>query len=102
KLPARSYEGDTPGESAKKLADAGADIVGVNCLNGPVTQLPIAVEMVQAVGSTPVAAQPVAYATSDESPDFTSWPDFPYGLSAKTLARGDLAAFAADARDAGV
>jgi betaine-homocysteine S-methyltransferase len=102
KLPARSYEGDTPGESAKKLADAGADIVGVNCLNGPVQQLPIAVEMVQAVGSTPVAAQPVAYATSDESPDFTSWPDFPYGLSAKTLARGDLAAFAADARDAGV
>jgi betaine-homocysteine S-methyltransferase len=35
RLPARSYEGDTPGESAKRLADAGADIVGVNCLNGP-------------------------------------------------------------------
>jgi betaine-homocysteine S-methyltransferase len=102
KLPARSYEGDTPGESARKLADAGVDIVGVNCLNGPVQQLPIAVEMVEAVGSTPVAAQPVAYATSDDSPDFTSWPDFPYGLSAKTLARGDLAAFAADARGAGV
>jgi betaine-homocysteine S-methyltransferase len=102
KLPARSYEGDAPGEAAKKLADAGADIVGVNCLNGPAQQLPIAVEMVEAVGGTPVASQPVAYATTDDSPDFTSWPDFPYGLSAKTLARGDLAAFAADARDAGV
>jgi betaine-homocysteine S-methyltransferase len=103
KLPARSYEGDTPGEAAKKLADAGADVVGVNCLNGPAQQLPIAIEMVEALGgATAVAAQPVAYATSDESPDFTAWSDFPYGLSARTLARGDLAAFAADARDAGV
>jgi len=102
KLPARSYEGDPPAEAAKKLADAGADIVGVNCLNGPAQQLPIAVEMVEAAAGTPVAAQPVAYATTDGSPDFTSWSDFPYGLSAKTLARGDLAAFAADARDAGV
>ncbi len=103
KLPPRSYEGDTPGEAAKKLADAGADIVGVNCLNGPAQQLPIAIEMVEALGgATPVAAQPVAYATSDDAPDFTSWSDFPYGLSARTLARGDLAAFAADARDAGV
>ena len=103
RLPARSYEGDTPADAAKKLADAGADVVGVNCLNGPGQQLPVAIEMVEAVGSgTPVAAQPVAYATMDDSPDFTSWSDFPYGLSAKTLARGDLAMFAADARDAGV
>jgi hypothetical protein len=59
--------------------------------------------MVEAVGSgTPVAAQPVAYATTDDAPDFTSWADFPYGLSARTLPRGDLATFAADARDAGV
>ena len=30
-----SYEGDSPADCARKLADAGADIVGVNCLNGP-------------------------------------------------------------------
>jgi betaine-homocysteine S-methyltransferase len=103
KLPARSYEGDTPAEAAKQLAGAGADIVGVNCLNGPVQQLPMAAEMVEAVGSgTPVAAQPVAYATTNDAPDFTSWADFPYGLSARTLPRGDLATFAANARDAGV
>jgi betaine-homocysteine S-methyltransferase len=103
KLPARSYEGDTPAEAAKQLAGAGADIVGVNCLNGPMQQLPMAAEMVEAVGSgTPVAAQPVAYATTNDAPDFTSWADFPYGLSARTLPRGDLATFAADARDAGV
>jgi betaine-homocysteine S-methyltransferase len=103
RLPARSYEGDTPGESARRLADAGADIVGVNCLNGPTQQLPIAVEMVHAVaGAVPVASQPVGYATTDDSADFTSWPEFPYGLTPKTLARAELAAFAGDARDAGV
>jgi len=102
-LPARAYEGDAPGEAAKKLADAGADIVGVNCLNGPAQQLPIAVEMVQALGGdVPVASQPVAYRTSEEEPDFTSGPDFPYALTPKTLARGEMARFAKEARDASV
>ena len=44
-----SYEGDSPADCARKLADAGADIVGVNCLNGPEQMLPIAVEMRGAV-----------------------------------------------------
>jgi betaine-homocysteine S-methyltransferase len=102
-LPARVYEGDAPGEAARKLADAGADVVGVNCLNGPTQQLPIAREMVAALGgAVPVASQPVAYATTEAAPDFTSTPDFPYSLTPMTLARGNLAAFAAEARDAGV
>ena len=41
----RSYEGDSPADCARKLVDAGADIVGVNCLNGPEQQLRIAIEM---------------------------------------------------------
>ncbi|HEX6131408.1 MAG TPA: homocysteine S-methyltransferase family protein, partial [Actinomycetota bacterium] len=103
RLPAASYEGDAPGECALRLAEAGADVVGVNCLNGPAQQLPIAVAMREAVGDgVPVASQPVAYATTDEMPDFTSWPEFPYGLTAMTLPRGDLARFAADAREAGI
>jgi betaine-homocysteine S-methyltransferase len=103
KLPAASYEGDGPGECARRLAEAGADVVGVNCLNGPAQQLPIAAEMVGAVGgSVPVAAQPVAYATTADQPDFTASPSFPYALSAMTLPRGDLAAFARDGLDAGV
>ena len=102
-LPAKAYEGDGPGEAAKKLADAGADVVGVNCLNGPAQQLPIALEMVQAVGgSVPVASQPVAYRTSDAQPDFTSGQEFPYALTPITLARGEMARFAEEARDAGV
>ena len=103
KLPAASYEGDTAGTCATRLAEEGADVVGVNCLNGPDQQLPIAIEMVGAVGDTvPVATQPVAYATTSEAPDFTASPSFPYALSGMTLPRGDLAAFASAARDAGV
>jgi betaine-homocysteine S-methyltransferase len=102
-LPAKAYEGDAPGEAAKKLADAGADVVGVNCLNGPAEQLPIALEMVQALGgAVPVASQPVAYRTSEEEPDFTAGPDFPFALTPKTLARGEMARFAEEARAAGL
>jgi betaine-homocysteine S-methyltransferase len=102
-LPAKTYEGDAPGEAAKKLADAGADIVGVNCLNGPTQQLPIARDMVEAVaGAVPVATQPVAYGTSNDEPDFTAGDAFPFALTPMTLARGDMASFAAAARDARV
>jgi betaine-homocysteine S-methyltransferase len=97
----RAYEGDTPAECARRLADAGADVVGVNCLNGPAQQLPIAIEMRGATDAY-VASQPVAYRTSVERPDFTSTPNFPYALSPLQLARGDMAAFAAKARDAGL
>jgi betaine-homocysteine S-methyltransferase len=103
KLPATSYEGDSPADCAKRLADEGADIVGVNCLNGPSQQLPLAVAMQEAVGSGVfVASQPVAYATTDERADFTSWENFPYALTAMTLPRGDLADFAAKANEAGI
>jgi betaine-homocysteine S-methyltransferase len=102
-LPAKTYEGDVPGDAAQKLADAGADIVGVNCLNAPAQQLPIAEEMVAALaGAVPVASQPVAYATSDEEPDFTSADTFPFALTPMTLARGEMGVYAGRARDAGV
>ena len=102
-LPAKTYEGEPPGDAARKLADAGADIVGVNCLNGPSQQLPIAREMVEAVaGAVPVATQPVAYATTNDEPDFTAGDSFPFALTPMTLARGEMAAFAVDARDAGI
>ena len=92
----RSYEGDTPAECARRLRDAGADIVGVNCLNGPEQQLPIALEMRSAVEGV-VAAQPVAYRTSSEQPDFTSTPSFPYELDPLQLSRQEMATFARQA-----
>jgi betaine-homocysteine S-methyltransferase len=97
----RSYEGDTPADSARQLVDAGADIVGVNCLNGPEQQLRIATEMRDAV-SAYLAAQPVAYRTTDDEPDFTATASFPYGLDPLQLSRQDMAGYARRAMDAGI
>jgi betaine-homocysteine S-methyltransferase len=98
----RSYEGDTPAECAKRLAEAGADVVGVNCLNGPEQQLPTATEMRRAVGGVFVASQPVAYATTDDAPDFTAWPNFPYELDPMQVSRRAMAEFARKADEAGI
>jgi betaine-homocysteine S-methyltransferase len=100
-LPAKAYEGDSPGDCARKLRDAGADIVGVNCLNGPAQQLPTALAMREAVGGH-IATQPVAYATSDERPDFTKWENFPYAMDPMQVSRWDMANFTREAREAGI
>jgi betaine-homocysteine S-methyltransferase len=97
----RSYEGDTPADCARRLADAGADIVGVNCLNGPEQQLSIAIEMRGAVSGY-LAAQPVAYRTTDDQPDFTATTNFPYGLDPLQLSRQQMARYAQQASDAGI
>jgi betaine-homocysteine S-methyltransferase len=97
----RSYEGDTPAECARRLAEAGADVVGVNCLNGPEQQLPIAIEMRGAVDGY-VATQPVAYRTTAQEPDFTAGPRFPYALDPLQLSRQDMAEYARKAKDAGI
>lgn len=96
-----AYEGDTPADCARRLHDAGADIVGVNCLNGPEQQLPIAVAMREATNGY-IATQPVAYRTSAERPDFTGWPNFPYELDPMQLTRHEMADFAAKASRAGI
>jgi betaine-homocysteine S-methyltransferase len=101
KFPAQSYEGDSPADCARKLSDAGADIVGVNCLNGPEQQLPLAIQMREAVGGY-VATQPVAYATTDDKPDFTSTPSFPYDLDPLQVTRHQMAEFARRANEAGI
>ncbi|HYZ13568.1 MAG TPA: homocysteine S-methyltransferase family protein [Actinomycetota bacterium] len=97
----RSYEGDTPAECARRLAGAGADVVGVNCLNGPEQQLPIAIEMRGAVDGY-IATQPVAYRTTAEEPDFTASPRFPYALDPLQLSRQEMADYARKAKDAGI
>ena len=52
-------DGKTAAECAKALVDAGADIVGINCLRSPEHTLPLMEEMRKAV-SVPLACQPVA------------------------------------------
>jgi betaine-homocysteine S-methyltransferase len=97
----RAYEGDSAADCARKLRDAGAHVVGVNCLRPPEHTLPILREMREAVDGW-IAGQPVAYHTPADSPDFTSLPEFPEGLDPLQLPRSEMAAWASDARDLGV
>jgi len=97
----QAYEGDDAAACARKLADAGVDIVGLNCLRGPAQTLPLLAEMRAAVPGHHLAAQPVAYRTTDEAPDFTALAAFPLGLDPYQLTRAEMARFALDAREAG-
>ena len=96
-----TYEGDTPAEAAQKLADAGADVVGVNCLRNPDATLPLMKDVRAAVAGF-VACQPVAYRTPQGQPDFTALPEFPFGLDPLQLSRQEMAAYATAARDLGL
>lgn len=89
-------------EAAKALVDAGADIVGMNCLRPPEHMLGSLEEMRKAVPHAFLAAQPVAYRTPVDKPDFTSLPQFPFELDPLQLSRKEMAAYAQRARDIGV
>ncbi|PZS31138.1 MAG: homocysteine methyltransferase [Pseudonocardiales bacterium] len=101
-------EGWTVAEAGRRIADAGADVVGLNCIRGPETMLPLLREMVPAV-DVPVAALPVPYRTNDAEPSFQSLRDprnpdrpFPTALDPFTCNRHEIAEFTAEARELGV
>jgi betaine-homocysteine S-methyltransferase len=58
--------------------------------------------MRQAVGKVPIAAQPVAYRTTDAIPYFNGLPEFPLELDPLQLTRSEMAAYAKAAREIGV
>jgi betaine-homocysteine S-methyltransferase len=94
-------DGKSAAESAKALLDAGADIVGMNCLRPPQHTLPAMEEMRKAVSGY-LACQPVAYRTLKDKPDFTSLPEFPLGLDPLQLTRKEMGDYALRARDIGI
>jgi betaine-homocysteine S-methyltransferase len=96
-----SFEGHTPGECARRLADAGAEIVGLNCLRSPEHMLPVMEEMRDAVSDVYLAAQPVAYHGPGHQPNFVSLAEFPFELEKIQLPRAAFADFAVRARDMG-
>ena len=96
-----AIEGQSPADCARALVDAGADIVGINCLRGPKHMLPLAAEMRKATTAY-IATQPVAYRTTEENRDFTSLPAFPTQLDPYQLSRSEMADYALKARDIGV
>ncbi|MFQ5790129.1 MAG: homocysteine S-methyltransferase family protein [Acidobacteriota bacterium] len=94
-------DGKRAAECARALVDAGADIVGMNCLRYPETMLPLIEEMRRAVPGY-VACQPTAYRTPPGKPDFTSLDAFPAGLDPLQLTRKAMADYARRAREMGV
>jgi betaine-homocysteine S-methyltransferase len=94
-------DGQSPADCARALRDAGADVVGINCLRGPEHTLPL-IEQMRAAVSGFVACQPVAYRTPAERPDFTSLDAFPHALDPLQLTRGEMAEWARRARDLGI
>ncbi len=94
-------DGRSAAECGKALRDAGADIVGINCLRGPETTLALIEEMRKAVPGF-VACQPVAYRTPADRPDFTSLPAFPFELDPLQHSRREMARWAQQARDLGI
>jgi betaine-homocysteine S-methyltransferase len=105
-------EGLTPQDACALLEQAGADVVGLNCIRGPrtlATFLPAIREQV----SCHVAALPVPYRTTDEAPTFQSLRDpdcdcipgdmpFPTALDPFQCNRYELAEFAREASELGV
>jgi betaine-homocysteine S-methyltransferase len=102
----------TVADACKRLADAGADVVGLNCIRGPATMMPLLREIRAAI-KTPMAALPVPYRTSESEPSFQSLCDthwhfdagtrpFPVALDPFTCNRYEIAEFAKDAYALGV
>ena len=94
-------EGKNAAEAATALLDAGADIVGMNCLRPPEHILGPMEQMRKAVSGY-LACQPVGYRTPKEKPDFTSLPEFPYELDPLQLSRKEMGRYATQAREIGI
>ena len=95
-------------DACRRLADAGADVVGLNCIRGPATMLPL-LRAIRASVKTPLAALPVPYRTSEQEPSFQSLCDthwhfaegtrpFPIALDPFTCNRFEIAEFGQQAQ----
>ena len=96
-----SSDGHSPADCARAMVDAGAAGVGANCEQEPDRMLSIIREMRNAV-TVPIAAQPAAFRTTDETPCFTRLPQFPDELEAIQLPRASFQRFAQIARSEGI
>ncbi|CAA9538057.1 MAG: hypothetical protein AVDCRST_MAG49-526 [uncultured Thermomicrobiales bacterium] len=96
-----SSDGHTPAACARAMVDAGAAAVGANCEQEPARMLPILRAMRGAV-DVPLAAQPAAFRTTDETPCFTRIPEFPDELETVQVARRAFHDFARAAADEGI
>jgi len=100
------------GEACRRLQDAGADVVGLNCQRGPATMLPLLGE-IRAACDGYIAALPVPYRTTEAEPTFQSLTDpdcdlipggrpFPTALDPFLANRYEMGAFTTAAAGLGV
>jgi betaine-homocysteine S-methyltransferase len=97
----RSSDGHSPAECARAMASAGAHLVGANCEQEPGRILTVLREMRAAV-DLPLAAQPAAFRTTDETPAFTRLPQFPDEMETIQVARKEFTDFARIAKTEGI
>ncbi|MDQ2744639.1 MAG: homocysteine S-methyltransferase family protein [Chloroflexota bacterium] len=108
----RTEEGCTPGEACRRLEDAGATVVGLNCQRGPKTMLPLLRDIRASVNGY-IGALPVPYRTHEAQPTFQALRDpeydnlpggmpFPTALDPFTCNRYEMADFTREAYDIGV
>jgi betaine-homocysteine S-methyltransferase len=109
---ATTREGWTPEDACKRIAEAGADVVGLNCIRGPRTMLPL-LEKIRANVDGHIAALPVPYRTTEAEPSFQSLRDpgcdvipgdrpFPTALDPFVCNRYELEDFARKASALGI
>ncbi len=107
-----TFEGVEVGEACRQLEQHGADVVGLNCIRGPATMLPL-LESIRDKVEGHVAALPVPYRTREDEPTFYSLSDdgsdaipngrpFPTALDPFTCNRYEVAEFAKSAETLGV
>ncbi|MBA3366525.1 MAG: homocysteine S-methyltransferase family protein [Actinobacteria bacterium] len=108
----QTREGWTPEDACKRLEDAGADVVGLNCIRGPETMLPL-LEKIRETVEGHMAALPVPYRTHEAEPSFQSLRDpgyadlpdgrpFPTALDPFTCNRYELGDFGRAAHELGI
>ena len=100
-------------ETAQRLEQGGADVVGMNCFRGPDTMLPWLRRIREAV-SCHVGALPIPYRTTEAEPTFFNLSDirasvpsphgrtFPTALDPLLANRYEIGAFAREAHDLGI
>ena len=103
----KSCDGYQWEDACKILQDEGADVVGLNCGNGPATMLPY-LQKIRRKTDGHVAGLPVPYRTTAEQPCFQklSLPEsstsFPISLEPFLLTRYDMADYATRVREMGI
>lgn len=103
----QSCDGYAWEDACRSLQDEGADVVGLNCGNGPATMLPYLEKIRRKVAGW-VAGLPVPYRTTEDQPCFQKLKlahgatAFPLSLDSFLLSRFEMAEFALKARDMGI